>query len=566
MTILRHARRLTPAVLCCFVFVCIVASAARADDRKPPQAAIASAYPLATEAGFRILEEGGNAFDAAVAVSAALNVVEPRGSGMGGGGFYLLHRASDGRQVFVDAREVAPAAATRDMYLGPDGQPVQGRSTETPLAAGIPGEPAVWAHLASKYGRLPLAQSLQPAIRLARDGFPVYPRLVDDITRKKKAFERSPDARRIFLVDGEVPREGHNLRQRDLARSMELLAKKGADEYYKGDLARRLVAGVRQIGGIWSLEDLANYQIIEREPLVGNYHGTRIVTAPLPSSGGIALLNTLNILGGYDLERLDSAARKHLVIESLRRAHRDRAEYLGDPAFVNAPVARLISADYAAGQRAAIRIDKATPSAMLPSYVGDSSSGTSTTHFSIIDRDGNRVAGSITLNAWFGTGLIAPGTGIFLNNEMDDFAIKPSTPNLYELVGAAANAVEPGKRPLSSMAPTFLESERGVAILGSPGGSYIPTLVLLGTLNWQNGFDAEQIVAARRFHHQYLPDVVTVETGALTDEERAALAERGHTFRAWPLTIGNMQAVTWDYSGKVSAGSDPRAAGKGIVR
>ncbi len=539
---------------------------AQTEERKPPQAAIASAYPLASEVGFAILEKGGNAFDAAVAVSAALSVVEPRGSGLGGGGFYLLHRAADGKQIFVDAREVAPAAATRDMYLGPDGAPVPGRSTETALAAGIPGEAAAFEHLSKTYGRLTLAQNLEPAIRLAREGYPVYPRLVNDITRKKKAFERTPDATKIFLLRGEVPPEGHILKQRDLARSFELLAKGGAEEFYRGELGRRLVAGVRSLGGIWSTVDFANYRLIEREPLVGSYRGTRIVTAPPPSSGGIALLNVLNVLDGYDQERLDSASRKHLVIEALRRAHRDRAEYLGDPAFVNNPVERLVSREYAAGQRTSIRLDRATPSATLPGHVGDASSGIATTHFSIVDREGNRVAASITLNAWFGTGLVAPGTGILLNNQMDDFAIKPGTPNQFELVGAGANSVAPGKRPLSSMMPTFLESERGVAILGSPGGSYIPTLVLLGTLHWQSGFDAVQIVAARRFHHQYLPDVVTAEEGAFTDEERTSLAQRGHTFRAWPATIGNMQVVTWDYSGTVSAGSDPRAVGKGIVR
>lgn len=539
---------------------------ASAEDRKPPQAAIASAYPLASEAGFEVLAQGGNAFDAAVAVSAALSVVEPRGSGMGGGGFYLLHRASDGKQIFLDAREVAPAAATRDMFLGEDGKPVPGRSTETALAAGIPGEPAAFAHLAAKYGRLSLEQNLKPAIRLAREGYPVYPQLVDDMTRRKKALQRSADGQRIFLVHGEVPKVGHILRQRDLARSLELLAKKGPDEFYKGDLARRMVAGVRSLGGIWSSEDLANYKLIEREPLVGTYRGIRIVTSPPPSSGGITLLNVLNILSGYDLDRVDSAARKHLIIESLRRAHRDRAEYLGDPAFVDVPVERLLSPYYAAGQRASIRVDLATPSASLPGYIGDTSEGSSTTHFSVLDQEGNRVGGTITLNAWFGTGIVVPGTGILLNNQMDDFSIKPGTPNMYQLVGAEANAIEPGKRMLSSMAPTFLESERGVAVLGSPGGSVIPTLVLLGTLNWIKGADAVEIVTAPRFHHQYLPDVVTVENDALTEAERAALAQRGHQFRPWPPTIGNMHAVTWDYSGKVAAGSDPRRAGKGIVR
>ena len=537
-----------------------------AEAHKPPVAAIASAYPLASEAGFEILAAGGNAFDAAVAVSAALSVVEPRGSGLGGGGFYLLHRSSDGYEILVDAREVAPAAATRDMFLDEHGKPVPGRSTETALAGGIPGEAAAFAHLAAKYGRLPLKRSMQPAIKLARDGFPVYPRLVEDITRKKAALEKSEDSRRIFLVKGEPPAVGHILRQPELARSLGVVAEKGADGFYKGELAARLVAGVRKLGGIWSLEDLAGYKLIEREPLHGNYKGARITTAPPPSSGGVAFLNALNILDGYHLERLDPAARKHLILESLRRVHRDRAEYLGDPAFVDVPVGRLLSPEYAAGQRTSIRIDKATPSDSLPGYIGDTGEGTSTTHFAVLDRDGNRVAATITLNAWFGTGLVIPGTGIMLNNEMDDFAIKPGEPNMYKLVGAEANSVAPGKRPLSSMTPTFVESDKGVAILGTPGGSFIPSMILLGTLNWLDGADANGIVRAPRVHHQYQPDVVFAERG-VTAEEREALEARGHKLRDWPPTIGNMQIVTWDYaSQKVVAASDPRGAGTGMTR
>jgi gamma-glutamyltranspeptidase/glutathione hydrolase len=547
-----------------FFFAAQIALGAEAP--KPPVAAIASAYPLASEAGFEILAAGGNAFDAAVAVSAALSVVEPRGSGLGGGGFYLLHRSSDGYEIFVDAREVAPAAATRDMFLDAHGKPVPGRSTDTALAGGIPGEAAAFAHLAAKYGRLPLKRSMQPAIKLARDGFPVYPRLVEDITRKKAALEKSEDARRIFLVKGAPPAVGHILKQPELARSLGVVADKGADGFYKGELAARLVAGVRKLGGIWSLEDLAAYQLLEREPLRGSYHGARITTAPPPSSGGVALLNALNILGGYHLERLDPAARKHLILESLRRVHRDRAEYLGDPAFVDVPVERLLSPEYAAGQRTSIRIDKATPSDSLPGYIGDTSEGTSTTHFAVLDRDGNRVAATITLNAWFGTGLVIPGTGILLNNQMDDFAIKPGEPNMYKLVGAEANSVAPGKRPLSSMTPTFVESDKGVAILGTPGGSFIPSMILLGTLNWLDGADANGIVRAPRVHHQYQPDVVFAERG-VTAEERAALEARGHKIRDWPATIGNMQIVTWDYaSQKVVAASDPRGAGTGMTR
>jgi len=548
---------------------CVVTAqvAFSAEAPKPPVAAIASAYPLASEAGFEVLAAGGNAFDAAVAVSAALCVVEPRGSGLGGGGFYLLHRASDGHEVFVDAREVAPAAATRDMFLGPDGTPIAGRSTDTALAAGIPGEAAAFAHLAAKYGRLPLKRSMQPAIKLAREGFPVYPRLAEDINRKKPKFERSPDARRIFLPKGEAPPVGYILKQTELARSLTVVAENGAEGFYHGAFADKLIAGIRQLDGIWSREDLANYKLIEREPLRGTYHGARIVTAPPPSSGGIALLDALNILDGYDLAQLDSVTRKHVILESLRRVHRDRAEYLGDPAFVKIPVDRLLSPYYAAGQRASIRLDKATPSDLLPGYIGDTSSGVSTTHFAILDREGNRVAASITLNAWFGTGLVIPGTGILLNNEMDDFAVKPGEPNMYRLVGAEANSVAPGKRPLSSMTPTFVESDKGIAILGSPGGSFIPSMILLGTLNWLEGADATGIVLAPRIHHQYQPDAVFAEPAGLSAEERAALEHRGHKIRDWPPTIGNMQIITWDYgSQKVVAASDPRGVGKGMTR
>jgi gamma-glutamyltranspeptidase/glutathione hydrolase len=272
-------------------------------------------------------------------------------------------------------------------------------------------------------------------------------------------------------------------------------------------------------------------------------------------------------LSGYDLPALDSTTAKQLIVESMRRAHRDRAEYLGDPDFVKVPVAMLTDPDYAAGLRASIRSDKATPSDLLPGYIGSGGGGRETTHFSVIDADGNRVAASITLNGWFGTGIVVPGTGILLNNQLDDFAIKPGVPNMYGLVGAAANEVAPGKRPLSSMAPTFLEGERGIAILGSPGGSFIPSMVLLGTLNWIGGADAKAIVAAPRYHQQYQPDAIFAEPDALTTEERAGLEKRGHEMRPWPGTIGNMHVITWDRaSGRLTAASDPRGAGGAIVR
>jgi gamma-glutamyltranspeptidase/glutathione hydrolase len=549
-----------------FLALVLALAVAQADERRPAHAAIASAYPLATAAGMEILDQGGNAFDAAIAVSAALAVVEPKASSLGAGGFFLLHRSFDGTNVFVDAREMAPLAATREMFLDEAGEVVKGRSTATALAAGIPGEVAGWGHIASNYGRLPLRESLAPAIRIARQGFPLYAQLRDEIVAKRAQFAKTPDGRRTFLPRGDVPPLGYVLRLPDFARTLEMISHDGADSFYHGPFARRLVDGVRRLGGIWSLEDLAGYRVIERQPLIGEYRGARIVTAPPPSSGGIALIDGLNILSGYELGKADPVTRKHLIIETLRRVHRDRAEYLGDPDFVSIPLERLLSPYYAAGQRASIRLDRATPSNMLPGYIG-SGGGTDTTHFSVLDREGNRVAGTVTLNAWFGTALMVTGTGVLLNNEMDDFAIKPGAPNMYELVGADANAVAPRKRPLSSMAPTFIESERGLMILGSPGGSFIPTMVLLGTLNWLSGASAANVVAAPRFHHQYQPDSVFAEDDAFTAEERAALEQRGHSIRRWPATIGNMQVITWDYAGdKIDAASDPRRAGGSLVK
>ena len=548
------------------VILTLAAALACPADRKPPHAAIASAYPLATAAGVEILDQGGNAFDAAIAVSAALAVVEPKASSLGAGGFFLLHRGADGTDIFVDAREVAPLAATHDMFLDANGQVVKGRSTSTALAAAIPGEVAGWAHLAGHYGRLPLARSLAPAIRLAREGFPVYAQLREEIDAKRGQFEKTPDGRRIFLPGGDLPAVGSVLKERELARTLELIARNGADAFYRGPFAKKLVDGVQKLGGIWSLEDLAGYRVVERKPLMGEYRGAHVVTAPPPSAGGITLIDSLNILSGYNLDKLDSVTRKHLVIEALRRVHRDRAEYLGDPDFVSIPLERLLSPYYAAGQRASIRLDRAMPSDLLPGYQA-APSGTNTTHFSVLDRDGNRVAGTVTLNGWFGTGLLVTGTGVILNNEMDDFAVKAGAPNIYQLVGAEANAVAPRKRPLSSMAPTFIESDRGLMILGSPGGSFIPTMVLLGTLNWMAGADAAAVVAAPRFHHQYQPDMVFAEPDAFTADERAALEKRGHSMRSWPETIGNMQVITWDYADdSVKAASDPRRSGGSLVR
>ena len=546
-------------VLLCWGWI----SLAVAEPSKPAQAGIATAHPLATQAGLEILRQGGNAFDAAVAVSAALAVVEPSSSGLGGGGFWLLHRAADKFEVMVDGREVAPAAASRDMFLDERGNVVPGLSSTSALAAGIPGEPAAFAYIAAKYGRLPLKSSLQPAIKLAKEGFPLNERLRGGIEAKRGTFSKG-DAGKVFLKNGTVPEVGTLIRQPDLARTLSKLAEQGAAGFYQGPLAKRLVDGVRQLGGNWSLEDLASYQVKERTPIYGEYRGARIVSAPPPSSGGTALINALNILSGFDLQGSDGATRKHLVVEALRRAHRDRAEYLGDPDFVRVPIEQLLSPYYAAGQRASVRIDRATPSDALPG-ITSAPPGVQTTHFSVLDAEGNRVAGTLSINFFFGSGLMVPGVGVMLNNEMDDFSSKPGVPNGYRLVGSEANAIVAGKRMLSSMTPTFVEARDGLMILGTPGGSYITGMVLLATLDWLDGIPAKEFIAKGRYHHQYLPDVLSFEPGALTGEEQVALQKYGHQLRESPQP-GNMQIVTWDFkSGEVQAVSDPRGLGVGVV-
>ncbi|MDX1488189.1 MAG: gamma-glutamyltransferase, partial [Acidiferrobacterales bacterium] len=464
-----------------FLWAIIAPVTGFAATAKPGTAALATAHPLATEAGRAILGQGGNAFDAAVAIAATLAVVEPYNSALGGGGLWLLYRAQDGWTTMVDARERAPLAATPDMYLDRGGQPVPRLSLDGPLAAAIPGAPAALVYVARRYGRLPLSRSLAPAITLARAGFTVTPRYRRLAGRRLQALSASPAAARIFLDKGEVPDKGFELRQQELARVLERLARQGHAGFYDGTFAAQLVSGVRAAGGIWTPEDLASYRVQERSPVQGHYRDLRITTAALPSSGGIVLIEILNILQGFELERFGRATRAHVIIEAMRRAYRDRARYLGDSDFVDVDVKRLLDSRYAAKLRATIDLRRATVSdASTPaeSHIG----GTQTSHFSVIDRDGNRIAATLTINTAFGSAFMPPGTGVLLNNQMDDFVIKPGVPNAYGLVGNEANAIAPGKRPLSSMTPTFLESPEVVAILGTPGGSRIITMVLLATL------------------------------------------------------------------------------------
>jgi len=529
----------------------------------PPQAAIASAHPLATQAGFEILTAGGNAFDAAVAVSAALAVVEPYSSGLGGGGFWLLHRAEDDRELMLDGRERAPLAAHRDMYLDAAGRFVPELSLNGPLAAGIPGEPAALVHLAEHYGRLPLARSLAPAIHLARAGFAVDEHYRRFSEQRLAVLLQSPAAAGQFLRDGEVPPVGTLIVQSDLADTLGRLASMGREGFYAGRTAHLLIAGVRAAGGIWTPEDLASYRVVERAPIVGHYRGWRIVSAAPPSSGGVLLVQMLNMLSRFDMKGLADSDRTHLLVEVMRRAYRDRALYLGDPDAFQVPVERLTHPFYAAGLARNIDPDQATSS--RPTAVR--TRGTDTTHFSILDREGNRVAATLSINYPFGSGFVPPGTGVLLNDEMDDFSAQPGVPNAYGLVGGEANAIAPGKRMLSSMTPTFAESERGLAILGTPGGSRIITMVLRGLLSLDAGALPASWVAEPRFHHQYLPDRIQYEPRTFSATERRRLEAKGHRLHEIRDGYGNMQAIYWDRSrNQVQAASDPRGIGTAEVR
>jgi len=529
------------------------------------QPAVASALPLATQAGIEILEQGGNAFDAAVAVSAALAVVEPYGSGLGGGGFWLLHIAKDRVDVMLDGRERAPLAANRDMYLDDKGNVIPGASINGPLAAGIPGTVAALEQLSKKYGSLPFSTTLAPAIAYARDGFVVDEHYRRMAGHRLTALQRS-DAADIFLSDDLVPEVGELIKQSDLAASLELITKQGAKAFYTGELAEQMVASVKEHGGIWSMEDLAEYKVVERFPEVIVYKGMRLVAASLPSSGGMALAEILNMLSFYEIERMKPVDRIHLLVEVMRRAYRDRAEHMGDPDFVDVPAGLLTSSVYTNKLIQSIDRDKATPSAELKAVAEPTGNGADTTHFSIIDAEGNRVSATMSINYPFGSGFVAEGTGILLNDEMDDFSAKPGVPNVYGLVGAEANAIEPGKRMLSSMSPSFLETHDRIAILGTPGGSRIITMVLLAMLDFYQGGDAESMVNLGRFHHQYLPDKISFEPGVFDQAVVKELSKMGHQLEAMSNRYGNMQVVVANKkTGKVEAASDSRGLGQARV-
>ncbi|MBX9963179.1 MAG: gamma-glutamyltransferase [Burkholderiales bacterium] len=548
-------RRALQPVLWVFIAVFVGAAPALAE-----RYAVASAHPLATKAGERILASGGSAFDAAVTVAATLAVVEPFASGLGGGGFFLLHRGSDGFEVVVDVRETAPLAASRDMYLNDRGEPDARASLDGGKAAGIPGTPAGLAHIAQRYGRLPLARLLAPAIELAEQGFVVDGRYIAAASWRASVLKADPAAAAVFLDQGVAPSPGYVVKQPGLAQTLRAIAGQGADGFYRGPVAEEMVRAVRAAGGIWSLEDLARYRLMERDPLKFRYRDATVTTIPLPSSGGLVLAQALQILERFELADLPAAERDHLIVESLRRGFHDRARYMGDADFVTVPEARLRSREYAMERAASIDPARATPSSELGAQSA-AAGGTNTTHFSVVDADGNRVAATLSVNGPFGAATVAGASGVLLNNTMNDFALSPESSNLYGLSGSQANLIAPGKRPLSSMSPAFVEDKRGVLVLGTPGGSRIISMVLLGILTHLNGgpADPERVVGIPRFHHQYLPDRIEIEPMQFGPEWRQALEGKGHVVQEGKRRWGNMQAVFVDGATReATAASDPR--------
>ncbi len=528
-------------------------------------AAIASAHPLATEAGMRILEQGGNAFDAAIAVAASLGVVEPYSAGIGGGGFWLLYDAEQKRYHFVDARETAPGSFHRDYYLNEDGSVNRDKAVNGPTAGGIPGQPAAFAYLAEHYGRLPLTESLKDAIHQARNGFEIDEHYQMLMGFRFNAIKRYAESAEIFLDDMQVPGRGFLLKQPDLADTLATLANDGFDGFYRGPLASRMVDEVNKAGGDWTLEDLAGYEVKEREPVRIRIGDTELISAPPPSSGGIAIAQMLKMLEHFDWQTMNQTDQLHLLTEVMRRAYRDRAEFLGDPDFVDVPVASLISDQRNQSWASDIDMARATPSIDLkgPKNIQE---GFHTTHLSVVDADGNRVSATLSINLPFGSAFTIPGTGVLLNNEMDDFSAKPGEPNAYGLVGNEANAIVAGKRPLSSMSPSMLESPDSIAILGTPGGSRIISMVFLGALEYLQGKPVEDWVTRARIHHQYLPDVIQHEPGVIPSRVMDALEARGHTFKDVGRQYGNMQAILIDKtSGEVTAAADPRGIGAASV-
>jgi gamma-glutamyltranspeptidase / glutathione hydrolase len=510
----------------------LTAHAASRPAVEAPDGMVVSSQHLASEVGANILAQGGNAVDAAVAVGYAQAVTNSCCANIGGGGFMVIHLARDNRDTFINFREKAPAAATKDMYLDAQGNVIKGASLYGYKAVGVPGSVLGLDTALSRYGTLPRDKVMAPAIKLAREGFLLTRGDTDIIDAGAPLLKQDGQAAKIFFrPDGSPLQPGDRLVQNDLANTLEAIAGSGPDGFYKGDNAQKLAAAMTANDGLITAQDLADYTVTESDPVTCTYRGYRIASSPPPSSGGTTLCEILNILEGYDLKAMGwhSAAAVHAMVEAMRHAYVDRNTYLGDPAFVKNPLDRLLSKDYAGEIRAKIQPDKATPSKDVQPGTAPHEK-TETTHYSVVDKAGNAVSVTYTINGLFGAGVIAPGTGYLLNDEMDDFTTKTGVPNLFGLVQGEANAIAPGKRPLSSMAPTLVTKDGHiVAVLGSPGGSRIITITLQTILNLIDyGMQPQEAVDMPRIHHQWLPDEVYAEPYALSPDTVKILEGMGY--------------------------------------
>ncbi|MBI3757594.1 MAG: gamma-glutamyltransferase [Deltaproteobacteria bacterium] len=583
MTMKRFAVRSIFCQLFLSVTLAVIALAADTEDLSKygpfvatsRQGMVVTAGDQASAAGIEMLHRGGNAVDAAVAASFAISVIRPQSTGIGGGGFFLLYLAKSKETIAIDFRERAPLAATRDMFVR-DGKAVPELSRNGPLAVAVPGLVAGLVDVQKKYGTMPLKDVMAPAIRLAEDGFLIYPQLSGAIGYRTKLLGDSPTTRAIYFREDRPLHEGELLIQKDLAQTLKEIAKKGKDAFYKGRVAKAIVAEMKARGGLLTQKDLDQYRVLYRPPVVGSFQGAEIHAMPPPSSGGVLILQMLNVLSGFPLHEIGFHTPKaiHLLTETMRLAFRDRARYLGDPDFTNVPIKMLASPDYATNLREKIDLTKATPSEMLPATQPGKVESTSTTHLSVIDKDGNAVATTQTVNLYFGSGVMAPGTGVLLNDEMDDFSAQESRPNAFGLIGEnEANAVAPRKTPLSSMSPTIVTRDgKVVLVTGSPGGSRIISATLQVLLNvLAYDMTLPQAMFAPRIHHQWFPDELLVETKKSDPPEGLldALRQLGHKVTPVEDTgdgrtpFGNVQALHVNISsGLITGVSDPRGEGR----
>ena len=520
---------------------------------------VASEQGLATQVGLDILKQGGNAIDAAVAVGFALAVVLPNAGNIGGGGFMVLHDDKTGKDVAIDFREIAPAKASRDMYLDNQGNVIDGKSLFTHDASGVPGTVAGMEYALKKWGTMPLSKVLEPAIKLADKGFIVSDVLAQTLKEEKSTLGKWSSSKAIFFKNGEPLKSGDLLVQKDLAKSLRLIAKQGAKAFYQGEIATKIAKEMQSHGGTMTLEDLKAYKVVERQPIIGDYRGYKVVTMPPPSSGGVHLIEILNMLEHYPIKEdgVNSAKNIHHMAESMKLAYADRSEYLGDPDFVKIPVTGLTSKAYANELAKTIDDNKARLSSNIKPGKPQPYESDQTTHFSVMDKAGNAVAVTYTLNLNFGSGIVVEGTGILLNNEMDDFSVKPGVPNAFGLVGGTANAIEAKKRPLSSMTPTIvMKNNKPWLVTGSPGGARIITTVLQSVVNTiDHEMNPAEAIITPRVHHQWLPDELRVEEGISPDTIKL-LQDKGHKV-VTKAPMGRIQIIQADDSGFYGY-SDPR--------